>query len=76
MCVLPCFFGVCFLTDLFVLIPCAHSVFPLRLKMSGYEEEVENRAESPGFSCVSLKSDRSMAPPLDFSNEPGPSHTK
>ena len=33
--------------------------------MSGYEEEEEDRAESPGFSCVSLKSDRSMyKPPL------------
>ncbi|XP_053271688.1 NLR family CARD domain-containing protein 3-like [Pleuronectes platessa] len=43
--------------------------------MSDYEEE-EDRAESPGFSCLSLKSDRSMAQPLNFSNEPGPSHTK
>ncbi|XP_060932418.1 NACHT, LRR and PYD domains-containing protein 12-like [Limanda limanda] len=43
--------------------------------MSGYEEE-EDRAESPGFSCVSLKSDMSMEPPIFFSNEPGPSHTK
>ncbi|XP_053282009.1 NACHT, LRR and PYD domains-containing protein 12 isoform X7 [Pleuronectes platessa] len=34
------------------------------------------RAESPGSSCLSLKSDRSMDPPLDFSKEPGPSHTK
>ncbi|XP_034440477.1 NLR family CARD domain-containing protein 3-like isoform X2 [Hippoglossus hippoglossus] len=34
------------------------------------------RAESPGSSCVSLKSDRSMEHPLHFSNEPGPSHTK
>ena len=52
------------------------SVFPLSLKMSGYEKEEEDRAESPGFSCVSLKSDRSMAAPLNFSAEPGPSHTK
>ncbi|XP_053281838.1 NLR family CARD domain-containing protein 3 isoform X2 [Pleuronectes platessa] len=44
--------------------------------MLGYEEEEEDRAESPGFSCVSLKSDRSMNQPLIFSNEPGPSHTK
>ena len=28
--------------------------------MSGYEEE-EDTAESPGFSCVSLKSDWSMS---------------
>ncbi|XP_062247585.1 NACHT, LRR and PYD domains-containing protein 12-like isoform X2 [Platichthys flesus] len=43
--------------------------------MSGYEEE-EDRAESPGFSCVSLKSDQSMRHPQEFSKEPGPSHTK
>ncbi|XP_060923550.1 NLR family CARD domain-containing protein 3-like, partial [Limanda limanda] len=43
--------------------------------MSGYEEE-KDRAESPGFSCVSLKSDQSMYDPPNFSNEPGPSHTK
>ncbi|XP_060926021.1 NLR family CARD domain-containing protein 3-like [Limanda limanda] len=36
----------------------------------------EERAESPGFSCVSLKSDMSMEPPLCFSNEPRPSDTK
>ncbi|XP_053289943.1 NLR family CARD domain-containing protein 3 isoform X5 [Pleuronectes platessa] len=34
------------------------------------------RAESPGSSCLSLKSDRSMDPPPLFSNEPGPSHTE
>ncbi|CAB1441250.1 unnamed protein product, partial [Pleuronectes platessa] len=34
------------------------------------------RAESPGSSCLSLKSDWSMDDPLCFSNEPGPSHTK
>ncbi|XP_069368291.1 NACHT, LRR and PYD domains-containing protein 12-like isoform X5 [Paralichthys olivaceus] len=43
--------------------------------MSGYEEE-EDRAESPEFSCVSLKSNRSKGHPPVFSNEPGPSHTK
>ncbi|XP_053283907.1 NACHT, LRR and PYD domains-containing protein 12 isoform X6 [Pleuronectes platessa] len=43
--------------------------------MSVYEEE-EDRAESPGFSCVSLKSDWSKEEPLTFRNEPGPSHTK
>ncbi|XP_062247518.1 NACHT, LRR and PYD domains-containing protein 12-like isoform X3 [Platichthys flesus] len=43
--------------------------------MSGYEEE-EDRAESPGFRCVSLKSDMSKGVPLDFSKEPGPSYTK
>ncbi|XP_062238154.1 NLR family CARD domain-containing protein 3-like isoform X2 [Platichthys flesus] len=43
--------------------------------MSGYEEE-EDRAESPGSSCLSLKSDRSMSLPPAFSNEPGPSHTE
>ncbi|XP_060926608.1 NLR family CARD domain-containing protein 3-like [Limanda limanda] len=44
--------------------------------MSGYEEEVEDRAESPVFSCVSLKSDMSRREPLNFNNEPGPSHSK
>ncbi|XP_053273221.1 NLR family CARD domain-containing protein 3 isoform X3 [Pleuronectes platessa] len=44
--------------------------------MSGHEEEVEDRAESTVFSCVSLKSDMSKRRPPDFSNEPGPSHTK
>ncbi|XP_062264202.1 NACHT, LRR and PYD domains-containing protein 12-like isoform X2 [Platichthys flesus] len=34
------------------------------------------RAESPGSSCLSLKSDWSMDPPPVFSKEPGPSHTK
>ncbi|XP_053282061.1 NACHT, LRR and PYD domains-containing protein 12-like isoform X2 [Pleuronectes platessa] len=34
------------------------------------------RAESPGSSCLSLKSDWSMDTPLNFSNEPGPSHTE
>ncbi|XP_053283806.1 NACHT, LRR and PYD domains-containing protein 12-like isoform X1 [Pleuronectes platessa] len=43
--------------------------------MSGPEEE-EDRAESPGFSCVSLKSDWSKDFPLNFSKEPGPSHTE
>ena len=42
--------------------------------MSRYEEEVEDRAESPGFSCVSLKSDTGDRP--NFSKEPGPSHTE
>ncbi|XP_053281062.1 NACHT, LRR and PYD domains-containing protein 12-like isoform X2 [Pleuronectes platessa] len=44
--------------------------------MSGYEEEEEDRAESTVFSCVSLKSDKSMNQPLTFRNEPGPSTTK
>ncbi|XP_062245189.1 E3 ubiquitin-protein ligase RNF170-like [Platichthys flesus] len=34
------------------------------------------RAESPGSSCLSLKSDRSMNHPLVFSKEPGPSPTE
>ncbi|XP_053289981.1 NLR family CARD domain-containing protein 3-like isoform X1 [Pleuronectes platessa] len=34
------------------------------------------RAESPGSSCLFLKSDWSMGPPPNFSNEPGPSHTE
>ncbi|XP_053283425.1 NLR family CARD domain-containing protein 3-like, partial [Pleuronectes platessa] len=35
----------------------------------------ENEQESPGSSCLSLKSDMSKDYPLHFSNEPGPSHT-
>ncbi|XP_053296438.1 NACHT, LRR and PYD domains-containing protein 5 isoform X3 [Pleuronectes platessa] len=57
------------------LIPAVRKCRKARLKMSGYEEE-EDRAESPGFICESLKSDRSMFEPLNFSNEPGPSPTK
>ncbi|XP_062257900.1 nuclear factor 7, brain-like isoform X2 [Platichthys flesus] len=34
------------------------------------------RAESPGSSCVSLKSNWSKDRPPLFSNEPGPSHTE
>ncbi|XP_053280063.1 NLR family CARD domain-containing protein 3-like [Pleuronectes platessa] len=34
------------------------------------------RAESPGSSCLSLKSDWSMRQPPVFSKEPGPSHTE
>ncbi|XP_074551535.1 protein NLRC3-like isoform X2 [Halichoeres trimaculatus] len=40
------------------------------------EEEEEERAESPGPSCVSLKSDRSKDHPYNFRNGPGPSDTK
>ncbi|XP_053299167.1 NACHT, LRR and PYD domains-containing protein 12-like isoform X8 [Pleuronectes platessa] len=34
------------------------------------------RAESPGSSCLSLKSDQSRLDPPNFSKEPGPSHTE
>ncbi|XP_050932967.1 uncharacterized protein LOC108883302 isoform X12 [Lates calcarifer] len=50
---------------------------PLRPeKMKDLEEE-EDRAESPGSSCLSMKSDwsKNFNPP-EFSNEPGPSDTK
>uniref|UniRef100_A0A4W6BQ33 NACHT domain-containing protein n=1 Tax=Lates calcarifer TaxID=8187 RepID=A0A4W6BQ33_LATCA len=54
--------------------------FPLRLtevqKMSVCVEEEEDRAESPGSICLSMKSDRSKGKPPVFSNEPGPSDTK
>ncbi|XP_050932688.1 NACHT, LRR and PYD domains-containing protein 12 isoform X29 [Lates calcarifer] len=40
--------------------------------MNSLEEE-EDRAESPGSSCLSMKSDRSKPEPPDFSNGPGPS---
>ncbi|KAI3355494.1 hypothetical protein L3Q82_018334 [Scortum barcoo] len=39
-------------------------------------EEEEDRSESAGSSCLSLKSDRSKPRPPNFSNEPGPSDTK
>ncbi|XP_030576409.1 NLR family CARD domain-containing protein 3-like isoform X4 [Archocentrus centrarchus] len=39
-------------------------------------EEEEGRAESPGSSCVSMKSDHSKHFPPVFSDEPGPSDTK
>ncbi|XP_030576418.1 protein NLRC3-like isoform X5 [Archocentrus centrarchus] len=39
-------------------------------------EEEEGRAESPGSSCVSMKSEHSKHFPPVFSAEPGPSDTK
>ncbi|KAM7011936.1 protein NLRC3-like [Tautogolabrus adspersus] len=51
------------------------TVLPLRLTPD-QNMNVEDRAESPVPSCVSLKSDRSKGEPPDFSNEPGPSDTK
>ncbi|XP_069025072.1 protein NLRC3-like isoform X2 [Embiotoca jacksoni] len=44
--------------------------------MSVYVEEDEDRAKSPGSTCPSLKSDRSIGLPPDFSTEPEPSHSK
>ncbi|KAI3376880.1 hypothetical protein L3Q82_000136 [Scortum barcoo] len=45
-------------------------------KMSVCVEEEEDRSESAGSSCLSMKSDRSKElPPAEFSNEPGPSDT-
>uniref|UniRef100_A0A8P4G2V7 NACHT, LRR and PYD domains-containing protein 12 n=1 Tax=Dicentrarchus labrax TaxID=13489 RepID=A0A8P4G2V7_DICLA len=44
--------------------------------MSVCVEEEEDRAESSASCCLSMKSDRSNNPPLNFSNEPGPSDTK
>uniref|UniRef100_A0A671TVV5 NACHT domain-containing protein n=1 Tax=Sparus aurata TaxID=8175 RepID=A0A671TVV5_SPAAU len=41
--------------------------------MSVCVKEEEDRAESPVSSCLSMNSDRSKDPPLNFSNEPGPS---
>ncbi|XP_044042707.1 NLR family CARD domain-containing protein 3-like isoform X2 [Siniperca chuatsi] len=49
---------------------------PLRLEKMSYLEEEEDRSESPGSSCLSVKSDFSKEEPLNFSNEPGPSDTK
>ncbi|XP_044068887.1 protein NLRC3-like [Siniperca chuatsi] len=44
--------------------------------MSVCVEEEEDRAESPGSSCLSMKRGRSKADPPGFSDEPGPSDTK
>uniref|UniRef100_UPI001CD844F9 NLR family CARD domain-containing protein 3-like n=1 Tax=Solea senegalensis TaxID=28829 RepID=UPI001CD844F9 len=44
--------------------------------MSGRVEEDEDSAESPGPSCLSVKSNNSKHIPLNFSNEPGASDTK
>ncbi|KAK5920433.1 hypothetical protein CgunFtcFv8_024243 [Champsocephalus gunnari] len=43
-------------------------------KMSGFKDEEEDT--SSVSSCLSLKSDRSMGRPPNFSDEPGPSDTK
>ncbi|XP_058486441.1 NACHT, LRR and PYD domains-containing protein 12-like isoform X2 [Solea solea] len=45
-------------------------------QMSGCVEEDEDRAESPGPSGLSVKSNQSMNQPLKFSHEPGASETK
>ncbi|XP_058501232.1 NACHT, LRR and PYD domains-containing protein 12-like [Solea solea] len=45
-------------------------------QMSDCVEKDEDRAESPGPSCLSVKSDQSMYRPLSFSHEPGASETK
>ncbi|XP_058501072.1 NACHT, LRR and PYD domains-containing protein 12-like isoform X1 [Solea solea] len=45
-------------------------------QMSDCVEEDEDRAESPGPSGLSVKSDRSMGHPPGFSHEPGASETK
>ncbi|XP_033996942.1 protein NLRC3-like [Trematomus bernacchii] len=46
-------------------------------KMGGFKDEEEDTSSvSAVFSCLSLKSDRSIGQPLNFSNEPGPSDTK
>ncbi|XP_051243652.1 protein NLRC3-like isoform X3 [Dicentrarchus labrax] len=44
-----------------------------RLEKEGKDED---RAECPGFSSLSMKSDWSKSEPPDFSNEPGPSDTQ
>ncbi|XP_029935757.1 protein NLRC3-like [Myripristis murdjan] len=44
--------------------------------MSVCVEEEEGRAEPPASSCLSMRSDRSIGNPPDFSAEPGPSATK
>ncbi|XP_071323252.1 protein NLRC3-like [Trachinotus anak] len=44
--------------------------------MSDCVEEEEDRAESPGTSCLSVKSHRSKNDPPEFSPEPGPSDSQ
>ncbi|XP_071320638.1 protein NLRC3-like [Trachinotus anak] len=44
--------------------------------MSDCVEEEEDRAESPGPSCLSVKSHRSKEEPMNFSPEPGPSDSQ
>ncbi|XP_071361546.1 protein NLRC3-like isoform X2 [Trachinotus anak] len=44
--------------------------------MNDCMEEEEDRAEAPGPSCLSMKSDWSKDEPLYFSNEPGPSDSQ
>ncbi|GLD75237.1 gamma-crystallin N, partial [Lates japonicus] len=48
---------------------------PLRPEKMNDLVEEEDRAESPGSICPSMKSDCSKERPPDFSNEPGPSDT-
>ncbi|XP_061576022.1 protein NLRC3-like [Cololabis saira] len=45
-------------------------------KMDDCLEKEEERPESPGSICLSMKSDRSNEEPPNFSNEPGPSDKK
>ncbi|XP_071334468.1 protein NLRC3-like isoform X2 [Trachinotus anak] len=44
--------------------------------MSNRVKEEQDRAESPGSSCLSMRSDLSRHDPPDFSTEPGPSDTQ
>nr|WPK86772.1 NLRC3-like protein isoform_X19 [Sebastes schlegelii] len=55
----------------------AHFVklFCVDQKMIDCEEEEEDRAESLVSGCLTMKSDRSLHHPQDFSNEPGPSES-
>ncbi|XP_061568996.1 NACHT, LRR and PYD domains-containing protein 14-like isoform X1 [Cololabis saira] len=45
-------------------------------KMDDCVKKEEERPESPGSICLSMKSDQSKDEPLKFSKEPGPSDTK
>ncbi|KAG7466526.1 NACHT, LRR and PYD domains-containing protein 12-like, partial [Solea senegalensis] len=56
--------------------PDSHMCGHLPRPMSGCVEEDEDRAESPGPSGLSVKSNRSMRQPYNFSHEPGASETK
>lgn len=63
-----------FVRVLFIVSPLTLSAAQ---KMNVCVEEEKERAESPGFNCVSTKSDRSMGHPLVFTIQPArPSRTE
>ncbi|XP_040887537.1 NLR family CARD domain-containing protein 3-like isoform X2 [Toxotes jaculatrix] len=60
--------------DYFIVLPLRPSEM---LKMSICVVEEKKRAESPGLTCVSLRSERSMGHPVTFNTKPvPPAHTE